>query len=571
MMKNAFIRLITIGLLVIELQTQTVSGQVYCNPISLNQRSTPQPSEQLDISDPSVVLFKDDYYLFASNAGGYWHSNDLLHWKLIQTADLPRESNAPTAVVIDGWVYYFTSLSNKIYRSNDPSNGKWELYNNNFLLSMISDFCVFADTDGRVYSYYACSNNDGLMARELDVKNKLNPKGVPTNCSLKNATTQGWKRPSDKSKKISTPGVTGSWMNKYNGKYYYQFTEPDTEYNTFNEVVYVSDHPFGPFTYLAHNPFFSKPKGFVSSAGKGCTFADKYGNWWHLATLTAPDKVKTALRIGLFPARFDEEGNLVTSTDFGDYPIQIPNYKYNHVSELRPGWSLLSFYKPAEASSSKSGNPVEYAFDENMGTSWSTQSTNKKEWLSVDLGSLCTINAIQLNFAENQAKGPQQPDSCTYQYLIQYSSDKKSWKILIDKTKSTNNQAHQLEVMTAPVDARYVKITSYCMPGGTLALSGFRVFGSASCPQPTVVKTFQALKDRRDPHKIKLTWYGQQKNVTGYNIRYGTQKDKLYQCYQVYKNTPIVFSGLDKNKTYYFEIDAFGENGVTPSLIHSSH
>lgn len=571
MMKNAFIRLITIGLLVIELQTQTVSGQVYCNPLSLNYQSSLQPSEQSNVSDPCVILFKDDYYLFASNAGGYWHSKDLLNWNLIQTTDLPQESDAPTTVVIDNWVYYFTSLSNKIYRSNDLANGKWELYNDHFLLSMISDFCVFADTDGRVYSYYACSNNDGLMARELDVKNKLNPTGVPTNCLLKNTTSQGWRRPSDKTKKISTPGVSGSWMNKYNGKYYYQFTEPDTEFNTTNEVVYVSDHPFGPFTYGGHNPFVSKPKGYVNSVGKGCTFVDKHDNWWHMATLTAPDKVKTALRIGLFPASFDEEGNLVTSTDFGDYPILIPNYKYKNVSELRPGWSLLSFYKPAEASSSKSGTHVDFAFDENMGTFWSAQATNKSEWLSVDLGSLCTINAVQLSFAEDKAKRSLLPDTCTYQYLIQYSADKKSWKSLIDKTNSNVDQAHQLDVIPTPVKARYVKITSHCMPGNTFAISGFRVFGTASCPQPTIVKTFQALKDRRDPGKIKLTWYGQQKNVTGYTIRYGTQKDKLYQSYQVYKNAPVVFHGLDKNKTYYFEIDTFGENGITPSSIHSSH
>lgn len=570
-MKNTFIRFMTIGLLVIELQLQTVSGQMYCNPVSLNYRPSLQSLGQTEISDPSVVVFKDEYYLFASNAGGYWHSKDLLHWKLIQTSDLPQESDAPTVVNVDNWVYYFTSLSNKIYRSNDPAGGKWELYNNNFLLSMISDFCVFTDTDNRVYCYYSCSNNDGLMARELDVKNKLNPKGVPTKCMLKNATGHGWKRPSEKSKKISTPGVSGSWMNKYNGKYYYQFTEPDTEFTTSNEVVYVGDHPFGPFTYGAHNPFVSRPNGFVSAAGKGCTFADKYGNWWHLSTLSAPDKVKTELRIGLFPAGFDAEGNLVTYTDFGDYPILVPNYKVTHASELRPGWSLLSFFKPAEASSSRSGNPVDLAFDENMGTFWSAQMTNKKEWLSVDLGSLCTVNAVHLNFAVSQVKGPHQRDTCTYQYLIQYSADKKSWETMIDKTTSTDDQAHQLMVLPAPVLARYVKITSHCMPGNRFAISGLRVFGTAPCPQPTIVKSFLAQKDPRDPRKIQLTWYGQQQNVTGYNIRYGTQKDKLYQCYQVFKNTPVVFPGLDKNKTYWFEIDAFGENGVTPSLIHSSH
>jgi hypothetical protein len=524
-----------------------------------------------EASDPTVVLYKDEYYLFATNAGGYWHSTDLINWNLIQTADLPLENYAPTAVVIGDWLYFFTSLSNKIYRSNDPSSGKWEVYNDSFALSMVSDFCVFADTDGRVYCYYGCTNNEGVMSRELDVKNNLNPKGVPKICTLKNTSGQGWKRPAEKSRKTSVPGVSGSWMNKYNGKYYYQFTEPDMESNTYNEVVYVSDHPFGPFMYVEHNPFVFKPMGYVRTAGKGSTFTDKYGNWWHVTTLTSSDTQQGGSRLGLFPAAFDEEGNLVTYTDFGDYPILVPDHKYSNINELRPGWSLLSYLKKAEVSAGYIKNSITNAFDESMSTLCNAQFSHKDEWLCVDLGASCTIHAVQVNFAENKAKNAIPNNSYNHPYLIQYSPDKQTWKTLIDKTTSTDDLLHPFDVINTPVQARYIKMICYRMSEGSFAISGLRVFGVGNCPQPTVVKSFLAQRDRNDPRKIKISWYGKQKDVTGYNIRYGTQKDKLYHSYQVYNNAPVVFHDLDKNKTYWFSIDAFGENGVTPSLVHSSH
>lgn len=409
------------------------------------------------------------------------------------------------------------------------------------------------------------------MSRELDVNNKLSPKGVPKICVLRNTTEQGWKRAATNWEKTRVPGVSGSWMNKYNGKYYYQFTEPDTEYNSYNEVVYVSDHPFGPFVYVENNPFVSRPKGFVNVSGKGSTFTDKYGNWWHITTLTSGNTQKDEPRLGLFPTTFDNEGNLITYTDFGDYPIQVPKYKYTNINELYPGWSLLAYQKKAEASSGFTRNSLDLAFDENMASYCNALCTDKEEWMCVDLESLCTINAIQVNFAENKTRFAEPHYASGHPYQIQCSSDKQTWDTLIDKTTSTDDLTHPFDVIITPTQARYIKIINKGMSQSSFAISGLRIFGVGNCSQPTVVKSFLAQRDRNDPRKIKLTWWGKQKDVTGYNIRYGTQKDKLYHSYQVYNNEPVVFPGLDNNKTYWFEIDAFGEGGITPSLVHSSH
>ena len=555
---------------VLGIHSTIVKGQTYCNPLNLSYAFSHDQSSKHDLADPTIVLHKDSYYLFASNAGGYWYSSDLLSWKLISDTNLPLENLTPTAVVIGDWIYFFSSLSDKIYRSNNPASGKWELYGNSILLSMISDFAIFQDTDGRVYCYYGCSNNDGVMSRELDANNLFNPIGVPVVCQKINPLKSGRYKLKDNSAKTGSHNVKGSWMNKYNGKYYYQCTEFNSDLNNYSDVVYVSDAPMGPFTFAANNPFSYRPDGFVCGAGNGSTFADKYGNWWHIATLTAPTGHESHYGLGLFPTSFDKEGNLFTKTDFGDYPMIMPNNKNTNISKLDPEWSLLSDHLTAQASSSLASSPVAFAFDENIETYWSAQTGDKGEWLSVDLGSEFTINAFQLNFAVNKTKTKGSEGVPAYQYLVEYSMDKKNWKTLSDKTTNTEYRTNPYEAIKTPIQAQYIKITNYHVPEGSFAISGFRIFGSGSNRRPKKVNTFRAVRDYRNPQIIKMSWE-KQANTTGYNIRYGIDKDKLYHSFQVYKKPRLSIHCPDKNKTYWFEVDAYNENGVTPGKPMLSH
>ena len=356
--------------------------------------------------------------------------------------------------------------------------------------------------------------------------------------------------------------VKGSWINKYNGKYYYQCAEINKEFNTYNDVVYVSDSPTGPFTYAANNPFSYRPHGFLSGAGNGSTFADKYGNWWHVATVKVPTNQKAQSRLALFPAGFDKDGNLFTKTDFGDYPIIMPNHKNTDVDKLDPEWSLLSDKITAQASSSLITSPVSSAFDENLGTYWSAQTGKKGEWLTFDLGSVCTINAFQLFFPEHQTQNIKADTAHTRQYLIEYSTDKKNWKKLIDKSKNLEFETSPYEEIKIPIEAQYLKITNYRVPNGNFAISDLRIFGSGNGRKPRKINEFRAIRDYRDPQAIKVSWK-KQPNTIGYNIRYGTDKDKLYHSLQVYKNARLTIHCPDKKKIYWFQIDAFNQNGVT--------
>ena len=562
-MRKELVFIILIIIIILEVQTNTVKSQTYCNPLNLSHRfNSDQPSKR-GIADPTIVLYKDNYFLFASNAGGYWYSNDLLSWKFTTNITLPFENAAPTAAVIGDWLYFFTSRCDTIFRSNDPANGKWEVYGTSMLLSMIIDFAIFADTDGKVYCYYGCSNNEGVMSRELDAKNRFNPIGVPVVCQKTTQLKSGYKKPKVKSGNALSVDAKSSWMNKYNGKYYYQCAERNIDSNNFSDVVYVSDNPIGPFIFAANNPFSFRPDGFACGAGNGSTFADKYGNWWHIATISDSKNHESLSGLGLFPAGFDNDGNLFAKTDFGDYPIIMPTQKYTNVSDLNPEWALLSDNVTAQASSTISSCPVSSAFDENVETYWSAKTGEKGEWFSLDLGSVCTINAFQINFAENKTQTKKGDGILAYQYLVEYSVDNRNWKKLSDKTSNTEYHTNPYEEIRIPVQAQYLKITNYCVPTGTFAISDFRIFGSGTSRKPKKINSFRAVRDYRNPQIVKLSWE-KQANAAGYNIRYGTDKDKLFHSYQVFKNNRVTILCPDKSKTYWFEIDTFNENGVTP-------
>lgn len=546
--------------------SQKTSTETYCNPLNISYRFFLGEPSRREAADPTVVLYKDNYYLFASKLGGYYYSPDLLNWNFVTTNDLPIENYAPTAVVINGSLYYLANGTSALYRTNDPVSGMWEIANPSF--PVVGDPAFFVDTDGRVYLYHGVSNNDYIKGVELDVNNNFNPKGETVNLFKGNPTEHGWERFGDYNEIDEAPWIEGPWMTKYNGKYYLQYSAPGTEFKSYADGYYTSNNPLGPFTYAPNSPFSSKPEGFIAGAGHGATFKDKYGNWWHIATMSVSVKERFERRLGLFPVVFDKDGILMASSKFGDYPIIMPDYNYDDVSELFPGWMMLSYDKKAEASSTISEHPKEFAFNENIREYWSAKTGNKGEWLSVDLGSPSTVNALQINFAENNTQLFGREGVLAHQYLVEYSIDNKNWKVLVDQTDNTVDLTHQYHVMDKPVKARYLKVTNYRVPGGTFAISGFRVFGSGTGKKPTQVRSFKMQRDKNDTRTINLSWK-KQAHAIGYNIRFGTDPDKLYRNYKVYKDTEIIIRSLNKNQKYWFAIDAFGENGVTRGVVQS--
>ena len=533
-----------------------------CNPVNLSYRFCLDTPSRREAADPTMITFKNEYYLFASKSGGYFHSTDLIHWELITTQDLPLEDYAPTVVEMKDTLYFMASKGSPvtIYKTADPKSGKWQIANSSFPIGMI-DPDLFVDDDGRLYFYYGCSNMNPLHAVELDTKT-LNPVGKSVEVFNSDKINFGWERPGDYNNKNVRPWIEGSWMTKHDGKYYLQYAGPGTEYKSYCDGVYVSEKPLGPFKLAVNNPVSAKPEGFIAGAGHSSTFQDKYGNYWHVSTMTISQKHMFERRLGLFPTFFDKDGEMHVYTGFGDFPFKVPTKKISNPEELFPQWMLLSYNKPVEVSSELPDYPKRYATNEDIRTFWSARTGNKGEWISIDLQKECSVNAIQINYAENETKLFGRDPGIYYQYLLQYSSDNKTWKTLADKTHNETDVPHDYIELKTPVKARYIKLVNYKIPGGTFALAGLRVFGNGGGKSPSEAMNLCLKRSDTDRCIVDLNWNKSQ-GAIGYNIRYGSQKDKLYNNYQVFGVDSLTIRNLNALQKYYFAVDTFNENGIT--------
>lgn len=94
---------------------------------------------------------------------------------------------------------------------------------------------------------------------------------------------------------------------------------------------------------------------------------------------------------------------------------------------------------------------------------------------------------------------------------------------------------------------------------GSFSLFDLRVFGQGSGMFYSVTG-FQASCDNNDKRIYRFRW-NPQEDVTGYILRWGTQKEKLTHSMVVYGNQYDA-RYFNRDSEYYFSISAFNENGV---------
>lgn len=558
--------------------------QTYCNPLNLNynlqrpnsggNRDNPGPDNWWfrEAADPSVIIFEDEYYLFSSVTKGYWVSKDLCDWEFIALADWSQLPNlrhyAPTAVVLDGVMYLAPGNSPLagVFKSATPRDpASWsEMPHTGKPATGIHypDAQLFYDQDeDRLYYTYGCSPDGYIHIQELD-KKTFTPKGFYYKMFMPDPASRGWERPGGprgNHEKEEFGWVEGAQLFKHNGRYYWIYSLPNL-CNAYCNGVYVADNIAGPYTFQPFNPCTQKLTGFAPGAGHGEIFQDKHGNWWTATCQNIWVLERFERRINLFPSRIDEHGQLFSDTRMGDYPIVIPEGRFDHsASGLQCDWNLLSYRKPAVTSSELAGFHSAYALDEDIRSWWSAASGDAGEWIQVDLEQQCDIRAVQVNFAEQNIRNPEDPAPCL-QYMLLVSSDGQSWTELIDKRGNLLDTPHDYVQLSDPVTARYVKIINVHMPfGGNFAIRGLRLFGYGEGIKPEST-TFSVTRNSDDPREALLRW---NKSVAAdaYVIRYGIRPDELFHSQQIYGSLEHCIRSLNSTQQYYFTIDAFNANG----------
>ena len=615
----------------------------YCNPINFTyQYQFNQKGDKFilnrEAADPSMILFKGKYYLFPSMTRGFLVSEDLVSWKRCPREGLPVYDYAPDVRAVGEWMYFSASRRGEIcdfYRTKDPEGGQFQRIPGTF------DFWdpnLFLDDDGRLYFYWGCSNLTPIWGVELnpDTMERIGePVALIGNCNKehgfertgenhkydpgKNDVLQLLKgqtaemtgcspeeiqdvtpaiqaapeelRPMLRAASSDDPYIEGAWMTKYRGRYYLQYACPGAEYNVYSDGAYVGEGPLGPFTVCENNPYSYSPGGFCPGAGHGSTMEDISGNWWHTSTLRISVTHKFERRIGIWPAGFDRDGELFCNQRYGDWPRCVTGEKQDPWAA--PEWMLLSYGKAVTASSREmpggecaataAGNWGESAVvDENIQTWWKAAKEDACPWISVDLGQLCLVNAVQINFADDMGlvdrlpQGAQlagEPGGERYieerifrtRWILEASSDGEDWFVLEDKREAETDLPHDLVVIRQGVTTRHIRLTVTATPYDAPAcISGLRVFGkgNGSAPQPTA--HIGALRSE-DGMSMQVDWQG---DAVGYEVLWGHRPDKLYHSYRVFGGTKLEIRALMANvERYYVRVDAFNENGIAEGEV----
>src|SRR3954471_16146021 len=420
------------------------SQRTYANPIDIDYRYNFEQQDQgisyRSGADPVIVVQHGAYYLFETIGDGYWRSTDLGTWQHITPTRWPLvDIVAPAALSVRDTIYLLPATTSPlpIMSFTDAANGHVDFYNRLMpRLPMARDReadvlakpdsvqpgpwdpAFFHDDTDRWFLFWNSSNAYPLNVIELDKSRQLAYKegAHPKWLFGLDPAHHGWERfGQDHRDTTVTPFMEGAWMTKVRGTYYLQYGAPGTEHNVYGTGTYLANDPLGPFTYAPYNPVGYKPGGFVHGAGHGNTFQDVYGNYWNTGTPWVAVNWNFERRIGLWPAGFDSDGQMYVDTRFGDFPHYLPTGKWQSSDALFTGWMLLSYRKPATASSvrchaeqseASAIPPCDTTFrptnvtDENPRTFWVAAQNRPSEWIQIDLGREYDVRAIQVNFAD---------------------------------------------------------------------------------------------------------------------------------------------------------------------------
>jgi len=600
----------------------------YCNPINIeykyqfvkhkyrillrNADNADKLSVYREAADPSLILFKDLYYLFPSMTAGFLTSEDLITWDFHSfIGGIPILDYAPDVRAVGEYLYFCASKMKEncsFFRSKNPLTEPFEEIKGTF---PFWDPNLFYDDDGKLYFYWGCSNITPIYGVELDPA-AMKPLSEPLPLFTIDTSIRGYERLGDdhvcpKTKEqiqeqvnamvhqlmsipeehrrahgllteedvIRTanvvmgerPFIEGAWMTKHKGKYYLQYAVPGTEYNIYCDGVYVSESPLGPFILAKNNPYSYKPGGFINGAGHGSTFKDKTGNFWHTSTMRISCNDNMERRLGLWKAGFDKDGVLYCDQRYGDWPVAL-----NAPAFAKPDWMLLSHGKQVKASS---GTGTENVTDENIRTWWKASSARPGEWVEVDLGKIYDVRAVQINFADDNVIA-QMPEgagaAAAYderyidvnpqqtRWLLEGSTDGQRYFILCDKRGAQSDLSHDFIVTEEGIQTRYLRLTVIQLPYGQIpCVSGIRVFGADSgiAPQKVTKTVFEKTGDT----DIEISW--EKTDAVGYNILWGYEPEKLYHSYMVFGKHKQHIGALVKDEKVFVRVDSFNEAGIT--------
>ncbi|HEY3376562.1 MAG TPA: family 43 glycosylhydrolase [Armatimonadota bacterium] len=486
--------------------------RTYCNPLPLPNyqlgRACLSPTysgpDYREMADPTVIRFKERWYLFPS-AGMLWYSDDLLHWTYHPIE--PFDAGYAPTVVQCGDVLYLTASWDcaAIWRATDPL-GPWERLgtpgqdadgNPTWLKNHLGqpvrwgDPMLFVDDDGALYCY--C--NLDRPTTSPDHPWKLEPAhgiiyGVRLGDDDPSAFAEAplpliafdpshtWERFGEFNQHVTFPVLEGPWLNKIDGRYYLQYSGCGTQFKNYALGSYVADAPLGPFRYQQRNPILIQRGGLVNGTAHHSIVEGTGGQLWCFYTTLVGIHAGVERRIGMDPAGLDANGELYVAGPT-ETPQYAPGVRPDPLHDNDLGLLPISVNCPVCASSQVHGCPPRFAVDNEIRTGWQAAGADTPQWLEIDLQGEFRIHAARTIFADEGLDHRAGVLPGPYRYRILATRDGESWEVLCDQ--SANMVDRNIAYDTWPATtARRVRLEVLAAPPGmAIAVLEFTVFGEA--------------------------------------------------------------------------------------------
>ena len=229
---------------------------------------------------------------------------------------------------------------------------------------------------------------------------------------------------------------------------------------------------------------------------------------------------------------------------------------------------LLSYRKAATASSTMGEFAADRVTDENPQTFWVAGANKPGETLTVDLGTVKVVRAVQVNFADYKSgRFGDAPDIYT-EFELQWSLDGQTWQPLARTEPPRRDRPNAYFELPRPVRARFIRYVHGHVGAANLAISDVRVFGTAGGTAPAMPGRLNASR-HSDQREATIRW-ARVPGAVGYNIRFGIRPDRLTLTHQLWADELGDGAALHKELRslnvgvpYFVAVEAFNESGVS--------
>jgi hypothetical protein len=286
-------------------------------------------------------------------------------------------------------------------------------------------------------------------------------------------------------------------------------------------------------------------------------------------------------RIGMYPAGFEEDGQMYVNTAYGDYPHYLPDTEVDAHKNRFTGWMLLSYGKPVATNSplvesdvnvvDESGDGymlgqitdfgIEQINDEEIRSYWVSVANHDSIYVQVDLEEVMDVNAIQINFQDFKSEIFGRPDTLKQQFVISASLDGEEWEVIADYSDIQRDMPHGYIELPEAVEARYIKYDHVHCSTKNLAISEFRGFGNGK--EEVLAAPADFTVERQEDRRNALLSWTPNPDAMGYVIYWGIAEDKLNLSAQMYDQASYELRALNTDQGYYYQVEAFNENGIS--------